>query len=136
MKGETMTRVLSKTMTVGGRTFIQHKFDPLFGSFMAYKVFSSSKGGKEDLAKSLAALMGDSFEQYEKFIKSILKYCSESLPAGEVPVINSEGNIAIVDLTPDLIMELVLDNIFFNFEGFFEKSPEENPGHPSIAEAE
>lgn len=118
------TRETSQTIEIKGRKFILNKFDPFYGSYLAFKVFSMQ--GKKDLNMShiLGCILGDNFEEFEKVTKQILKYCSEILPSGKVSLINSEGNIAVMDLTTDFTMELLSRELIFNLEGFFTEDQE------------
>lgn len=119
-------RETKKIIEIRGRKFILNKFDPFFGNFIAFKIFSlQSDSNKEfNLELLLKSFITGSYEEYENFTKRILKYCSEVLPAGEIPVINSEGNIAIMELDTPLMMELFTREMMFNIEGFFEGDPE------------
>lgn len=119
-------RETKKIIEIRGRKFILNKFDPFFGNFIAFKIFSlQSDSNKEfNLELLLKSFITGSYEEYENFTKRILKYCSEILPAGDIPVINSEGNIAILELDTPLMMELFTREMMFNIEGFFEGDPE------------
>lgn len=118
-------RETKKTIEIRGRKFILNKFDPFFGNYIALKLFSLQEEGKDfNFELFMKGFTSGSYEEYESFTKRILKYCSEILPAGETPVINSEGNIAIIELDTPMMMELFTREMMFNIEGFFENDPE------------
>lgn len=114
-----------KVIEIRGRKFVLNKFDPFFGNFIALKLFSLQSPDKEfNMELFMKGIISGSYEEYESFTKRILKYCSEVLASGEVPVINSEGNIAVIELDTPLMMELFTREMMFNIEGFFEGDPE------------
>lgn len=123
-----ISRNTKKTLEIGGRKFVLNQFDPLFGSYFSFKMLSIGNIDKLSPDIILSNIAGDSYETFENNYKKILKYCSEVLPAGEVPVINEEGNIAVVNFTPTLAIQLSLELIMFNLEDFFVK--EEVPETP------
>ena len=125
-----LDRKTSKTLEVGGRKFILNQFDPLFGSYFSFKMMAISNTRKLSPEMILSNLTGNSYEEFEDNYKKLLKYCSEVLPSGKVPLINEEGNIAIADFTPALAIQLSLELIMFNLDGFFEK--EEIPETPQV----
>lgn len=121
-------RETEKKVNIEGREFIIHKFDPLFGSYIGFKLFSLSEGkSKVDVAKFLSKFMDSDYETFANLNKKILKYCSEVLAAGTVPVINSEGNIAVIGLNSSMITNLLIECISFNIMDFFEQKPQKNP---------
>lgn len=125
-----LDRKTSKTLEIEGRKFILHQFDPLFGSYFSFKMMAISNVRKLSPEMILSNLTGNSYEEFETNYKKILKYCSEVLPSGKVPLINEEGNIAITDFTPALAIQLSLELIMFNLDGFFER--EEIPETPQV----
>lgn len=128
-----ISRNTQKTLDIEGRKFVLKQFDPLFGSYFSFKLMAMSNTTKLSPDKILESLTGDSYESFEENYKKILKYCSEILPSGEVPVINDEGNIAIVGLTSSLAIELTLELIMFNLQDFFSKEEvPETPLTPTI----
>ena len=123
-----------KYVEVEGRKFSISKFDPLFGSFLAFKLFSQSGKKQVSLPLILQGLMGGNFEEFENLSKQVLKYAAEKLPSGEVPVVNEEKNIAIVGLTAKMTMDLFIELMIFNLSDFFEDTPEEaqNPSGEQV----
>lgn len=125
-----LDRKTSKTLEIEGRKFVLNQFDPLFGSYFSFKMMAISNVRKLSPEMILSNLTGNSYEEFETNYKKILKYCSEVLPSGKVPLINEEGNIAIANFTPALAIQLSLELIMFNLDGFFER--EEIPETPQV----
>lgn len=128
-----MDRITEKQIELEGRKFILRKFDPMFGSYISLKIFQSSSGGdknKFDIENTLSKIMGEDFEHYVQLQNRILGYCSEILPAGKVPVINSEGNIAVIGLTAPMMLALSVSVILFSLEDFFDKEESEIQKNP------
>lgn len=111
-------RITKKHIEIEGRKFVLNKFDPFFGSYMAFKVFS--QGTESGLENLISKLIGETPEEMEKLQKRVLTYCSEVLPIGEVPVINSEGNFAVPDVTAPMMMSLFFQSVMFSMTDFFE----------------
>lgn len=125
-----LDRKTSKTLEIEGRKFVLNQFDPLFGSYFSFKMMAISNVHKLSPDMILSNLTGNSYEEFETNYKKILKYCSEILPSGKVPLINEEGNIAITNFAPALAIQLSLELIMFNLDGFFER--EEIPETPQV----
>lgn len=113
-------RVTKKYINIKDRKFALNKFDPLYGSYMALKMMTASGNNGLDVQSLISDLMGSSSEEFEKTQKGVLKYCSEVLPSGEVPLINEEGNIAVMGLTAPMAMSLFIQTIMFAISDFFE----------------
>lgn len=119
-------RETQKTIEIKGRKFILNKFDPFFGSYLAFKVFSlQGKNSEGKLEEVLNTMMGKDFKTFESLTKKVLAYCSECLLAGNTPLINSEGNIAVVQLTAPMVTSLFIQSVMFNLSDFFEGDPQE-----------
>lgn len=114
-------RITEKQVELKGRKFIIHKFDPLFGSYISLKVLNSSNGKGLDIKNFIDFIIGNDQNEFNKIQKEVLKYCSEMLPSGKVPVINEEGNLAVVDLTTPMIISLFFQTIMFSLQDFFEE---------------
>lgn len=115
-------RETRKIIEIEGRAFIINKFDPLFGSFIAMKVFkSSAKGGKSSIDQMMNSLISENQEEFIKLQSKILSYCQEKLPAGPTAVINLEGNIAINNFTAPMAMNLFMQTLMFSLEDFFDQ---------------
>ena len=99
----------------------------MFGSYISLKVFQTDNEGKGkiNVENALTKIMGEDFAHYAQLQGKILGYCSEILPAGRIPVINSEGNIAIIGLTAPMTLALSVAVIMFSLEDFFEKGEPE-----------
>lgn len=122
------TRITEREIELEGRKFVLKKFDPLFGSYISLKVFNTtedSKGGKINIEGALTKIMGEDYEHYVQLQTRILGYCSEVLPAGKIPVVNSEGNIAIIGMTAPMTLALSVSVIMFSLEDFFDKGEQE-----------
>lgn len=121
------TRVTEKELEIEGRKFVLKKFDPMFGSYISLKVFQTDNEGKGkiNVENALTKIMGEDFAHYAQLQGKILGYCSEVLPAGRIPVINSEGNVAIIGLTAPMTLALSVAVIMFSLEDFFEKGEPE-----------
>ncbi len=117
-------RVDKKIIEIKGRKFTINKFDPFFGSYMAFKVLnlgSNNDTSQVGILSTFNNLMGNNLEEFEKIQKKVLSYCTESLPVGEVPLVNSEGNIAVIGLTAPMAMNLFIQTIMFSISDFFEE---------------
>lgn len=117
-------RIDKKTIEIKGRKFTLNKFDPFFGSYMAFKVLNLGQvdeSSSDRIISVFNTLMGKDLNEFETIQKKVLSYCSENLPAGEVPLINSEGNIAIINLTAPMAMSLFIQTIMFSMSDFFEE---------------
>ena len=122
------TRITEREIELEGRKFVLKKFDPLFGSYISLKVFNTtedSKSGKINIEGALTKIMGEDYEHYVQLQTKILGYCSEVLPAGKIPVVNSEGNIAIIGMTAPMTLALSVSVIMFSLEDFFDKGEQE-----------
>lgn len=117
-------RVDKKTIEIKGRKFVINKFDPFFGSYIAFKVLNLSQveGSSSDrIISAFSTLMGKDLNEFETIQKKVLSYCNENLAAGEIPLINSEGNIAVINLTAPMAMSLFIQTIMFSLSDFFEE---------------
>lgn len=123
-------RTTEREIDLEGRKFVLKKFDPMFGSYISLKVFQTAGEdgkGKLNIEDALTKIMGEDYAHYAQLQSKILGYCSEILPAGKIPVINSEGNIAIIGLTAPMMLALSVSVIMFSLEDFFEKEGQAVP---------
>lgn len=128
------TRTTEREIEIEGRKFILKKFDPMFGSYISLQVFKTTgETNKINVEDALNKIMGNDFAHYVQLQSKILSYCSEVLPAGKIPVINSEGNIAVIGLTAPMMLALSVSVIMFSLEDFFDK--EEPEAKTTVAEA-
>lgn len=125
-------RTTEREIELEGRKFVLRKFDPMFGSYISLKVFQTTEDGKGkiNVENTLVKIMGEDFAHYSQLQGKILSYCSEILPAGKIPVINSEGNIAIIGLTAPMMLALSVAVIMFSLEDFFGPEEKENLENP------
>lgn len=141
-----MNKVQSfKDVTINERTFRIKKFDARTGSRMVFKImkiFSSIFDGKDltklkDVKKAsdvdlgafnlggiineLGNLSDDDFTYIQD---NCLKVCSELLQAGPTPIIDDNGNFAVIGLDDDTmtVLALTAHAVIFNVQGFFQGS--------------
>lgn len=116
-------RETKKVVQIEGRQFVINKFDPLFGSFIAMKVFKSTatRNGKSNIHEMMNALISENQEEFIKLQTKILSYCQEKLPAGLTPVVNLENNIAVNNFTTPMAMNLFMQTLMFSLEDFFDQ---------------
>lgn len=116
-------RETRKIIDIEGRQFVINKFDPLFGSFIAMKVFKSTAtgSGKSNIHEMLNSLISENQEEFIKLQTKILSYCQEKLPSGLVSVVNPEGNIALNNFTAPMAMNLFMQTLMFSLEDFFDQ---------------
>lgn len=121
------------------RTFKIKKFDALTGSYLLYSLINkmlpaflesgvvdevrSQTGGEPNLANLGSAISGAEMSEadFRKLQMTCLRACSEVLPAGEVPVIDSRGYFGVADLENDVaaVIGLTIQALTFNVKGFF-----------------
>lgn len=116
-------RETRKIIDIEGRQFVINKFDPLFGSFIAMKVFKSTatNSGKSNIHEMLNSLISENQEEFIKLQTKILSYCQEKLQSGLVSVVNPEGNIALNNFTAPMAMNLFMQTLMFSLEDFFDQ---------------
>lgn len=133
-----------KDVTISGRTFRIKKFDARTGSFMLLKVtkllaplfksisltkLSEMKDEVSPEALNISGLMeglGDISEDDFTYIQDkCLNVCSEVLPGGLTPVLNSNGTFGAIGLEDDTatVLALTAHVLMFNVKGFFQGSP-------------
>lgn len=117
-------RQTKKKVEIGGRKFVLNKFDPLFGTYISFQIFEAAGSKEVGIESMIKIFLSNGYNHFENYSKQILKYCSEILASGEVPVVNEENNIAISDLNPGIIIELITRELVFNLDDFFVNDPE------------
>lgn len=125
-----MNRVTEERFKLKDREFIIRKFDPSFGSYVSLRFLNAGDSPEDGdrIQKFLNKLIDHGYEEFSKFQKSVLSYCDEVLPAGRIPVINSEGNFAIIGLSGADALTLTIKTIVFSMQDFFGEEEEmENP---------
>lgn len=130
-------RETRKTIEVEGRQFVINKFDPLFGSFIAMKIFKSTatKNSQSSIEEMLNSLISENQEDFIKLQTQILSYCQEKLPAGLTSVVNPEGNIALNNFTAPMAMNLFMQTLMFSLEDFFDQGePAQKMEAPMVGE--
>lgn len=141
-----------KEVEIKGRTFRIKKFDALTGSFILIKITALLAPiiSHLDLKKinsvkptdanadtdsfnldgidipGIASELGKLSEVDFRFLQGkSLRLCSESLPAGFVPILHDNGSFAVQNLDDDTmtVMALMVHALVFNVKGFFLESP-------------
>lgn len=139
---EQKTVVNFKNIEINGQTFILKKMDARTGSYMLFKLmkllppileginFEKLDLDNLDLGKlNLTRMLNPIFELPEDEFRYIqdncLKVIDEMLPAGPQPVLNKNGEWGINGIQNDmgLVMNLTIQSLIFNVQGFFEGSP-------------
>lgn len=139
---ETKPVVNTKTVEINGRTFILKKMDARTGSYMLFKlmkllppILEGIDFEKLDLDNlnlkdmNFTKMLNPIFELPENEFRYIqdncLKVIDEMLPAGPQPVLNKNGEWGINAIQNDmgLVMNLTIQSLIFNVQGFFEGSP-------------
>lgn len=114
------------TYEFGDRKFILTKFDPLLGNYILMQVMSyvmpfgisgvfSNQVGMESMPT--AKMSKNDFIELQK---DILSGVYEQLPGNRAPIFNDNGSYGINDVSMKLIVELLLAELVFNFQDFFE----------------
>lgn len=131
--------VTFKEVEINGRKFILNKMDARTGSFMLFKlmkiltpIFKSIKVDKleemklEDL--NLSDLASSLFDLPEKEFRYIQDNCLQvvnvMLPAGPRQLLTKHGEWGIsgIEFDTSLIMNLTIQSLIFNVQGFFKES--------------
>ncbi|KPV60716.1 hypothetical protein QJ48_04085 [Paenibacillus sp. A3] len=135
-----------KNVEINGRTFRIKKFDALTGSFMLIKItgllaplfknldLRKLKEAKDASEVKLEALnipgllseLGNLSEKDFEYVQGkCLQVCSEVLPAGPTPVLNSNGTFGVTGIEDDTmtVLALTAHTLIFNVKGFFSGSP-------------
>ena len=126
----------TKTIEVNGRTFILKKMDARTGSYMLFKLMKLLSPILESIDidkldtdnfdfKNLSEVLKPIFDLPEEEFRYIqdncLKSVDELLAAGAQPVIQKNGEWGINDIAYDmgLVMNLTIQSLIFNVQGFF-----------------
>lgn len=135
-----------KDVEINGRTFRIRKFDARTGSFMLIKItgllaplfknmdlskFKDVKNVSEikldalNIPGLMSGLGNLSEEDFEYVQGKCLQVCSEVLPAGLTPVLNSNGTFGVTGIEDDTmtVLALTAHTLIFNVKGFFSGSP-------------
>ena len=127
--GEIKKRKVEDTIIIEGRTFKLHKFDPLLGNYILLQLFTvalpfgigdmlSSAVGSE-ISKNNVSSKQLSKAEFIELQKDILGSVFESLPAGETPVIRTNGTYGISEIKGSSIIQLIVAELAFNYTDFF-----------------
>lgn len=129
-----------KEITISDRKFIIKKFDARTGSYMLFKVvgllapafksispemFKKVKGPKDLAGINFTDMLGDLMNLKEEDFRYIqdkcLGVCSEALPAGNVSVLDKNGNFSVIGLETDTmtVLSLTTHALIFNLSSFF-----------------
>lgn len=109
----------NKRVKVMGRDFVIHKFTPFFGVYLVVNTFGGIVGKGDKLKAMVDSIMGKPRDEFIKLQADILKHCSEVLPAGNTPVVNDEGNFAVMNMTAPLALNLLIQTLLFSMTDFF-----------------
>lgn len=113
----------TKLIEIKGRTFVLHKFDAWFGTYMAVQFLGSllsSRGSDADRMSGLIKeITSKSPDELAHLQKQVLKYVSERLGSGQVSVVNEDGNLAIDNFTAMIAIKLMVEEVKFSMQDFF-----------------
>ena len=132
--------ILNKEIEINGRKFRLNKMDARTGSYMLFKLIKILtpiyKNIKIDNIEelnlddiNLTELMSSIFDLPEEEFRYIQDNClrvvEEILPAGPAKVFDKYGNYGVLDIefNTGLLMDLTIQSLIFNVQGFFEGSP-------------
>lgn len=120
-------RETSKIFEFGDRTWHIGKFNAWVGSYIAYKLMAEALPmgiGKQAGVPTPKGSKQMNRADFTELQKDCLGVCSEQLPGGLVPVLNSEGNFAVVGLEHDTktVLALTIQALVFNVADFFDAS--------------
>ena len=123
LKGRTF--VISKMPAAHALSVLKDLLTKVLPVDLLSMLFQSDEGGvMNDIEKVLGGLKNKkemSAKEFELFQKDLLKYSSELLKSGRVPVIDELGNFSVSDLEYDLFLlsALLLKILIFNYKDFF-----------------
>jgi len=128
----------TKSIEVNGRTFILKKMDARTGSYMLFKLMKLLPPILENididkldndnfdfkslnLSEALKPIFDLPEEEFRYIQDNCLKSVDELLAAGAQPVIQKNGEWGINDIAYDigLVMNLTIQSLIFNVQGFF-----------------
>lgn len=131
-----------KTTEINGRTFLLKKMDARTGSYMLFKlmkllppILENIDFEKFDLEElnlkdlNLTKMLNPIFELPEEEFRYIqdncLKAIDEMLPAGAQALLNKNSQWGVSNIENDmgLVMNLTIQSLVFNLQGFFAGSP-------------
>lgn len=126
-------RKVEDRIEIDGRTFQLKSFDPLIGNYILVTLFSvvlpfgigdAIKSAIGSGSENIPTKVSDSSVLIDKksFVelqKDILSYVEEILPAGNTPIILSNGNYGIMNFNMGIAIKLLIAEITFNFSDFF-----------------
>lgn len=128
----------TKSIEVNGRTFILKKMDARTGSYMLFKLMKLLPPILENididkldtdnfdfkslnLSEALKPIFDLPEEEFRYIQDNCLKSVDELLAAGTQPVMQKNSEWGINDITYDigLVMNLTIQSLIFNVQGFF-----------------
>lgn len=120
-------RETHKRFDFNGRSWSIGKFDPMTGSYIAYKLMSELVPMIPGLHDQLGVPIPQGAQSMSKadFLemqKDCLGVCSELLPAGPAPVINSNGTYGVQDFDMKTALALTIQALVWNLQDFFDES--------------
>lgn len=131
-----------KDIEVNGRKFRLNKLNARTGTFMLIKLTKTlaavmsnidiDKLDSDDLSikdlnltKVLEPIFDLSEEEFSYIQDNCLKTVEELLPAGSQPILDNNGQWGVLNIEFDmaLVMNLTLQSLWFNLQGFFAGMP-------------
>ena len=117
-------RETRREVTLQGRTFVISKMPCMTSVYLGYLIMTSALPGIIEAKigiTGMGARTAMSPKDFNLVMGDSLSVISEVLPAGNTPVLNSEGKFAVSDLDTNgpLVTVLVAHSLKFNLEGFF-----------------
>lgn len=118
-----------KKVEVNGKDYVITKFDARTGIKLARLILSKASGilmsngeSEDELTKMLVSVIGNlSDDDIDSILDKCLKVCSLSLPAGNQPVMDKNGNYGVKELEYDIVssLKLCIEAIKWGCMGFF-----------------
>ena len=131
-------RETTSTFELDGRKFEINSYDPMEGNYILSQIvtfvlpfglsdmLSGSLGGgtEKHVGKSGAAMSKQDFINLQI---DILKTVSEVYETGnKSPVVRENGTYGVADVSMNLLLQLLIASLAFNFKDFFSEGPSSN----------
>lgn len=126
-------RVTEDRIEIEGRKFKLTSFDPLLGNYILFKLFTSvmpfgiggmlnkNIEGTEKVPTDTSSVPPMSKQDFLELQRDVLSFVYEELPAGPTPVVRENGTYGIMNFTMSIAMQLLIAELSFNFDDFFEE---------------
>ena len=121
-----MLREEFKVIKLQDREFKIHRMNALAGSYLVYQLMGSMLPGGMDKSVTAGKAPSDrkkmSREEFTEIQGECLKVCTETLKAGDTPIINPNGSFGVSDIETNLtlVLALTVNALVFNISCFFE----------------